>query len=177
MFSAILPIRLAIRLVGVNRPISAAKTATLVLGLAATIILFILALSPTRPAQRYLLFVIPLFYFFLLGPRRHRRATIAVVIALSVALNVFIILNQAASGMASKEMAQRIAALGLLSKTDPGPILGNVGDRFFPYRNEPKTYAVVAGDVTGSVADVHYSVLPGVPFIGKSYSLVQLQPH
>ena len=173
MFSAILPIRLTM---GVNRPSAATKTTTLVLGLAATIILFILVLSPTRPSQRYLLFVIPLFYFFLPAPQRYRRAIIAAALLFGVALNVYIILNQAASGIASEEMAQHIAALGLLSKTDPGPIEGNVGNLFFPYRNERKTFAVVAGDAGGSIAEVHYSALPGVPFIGKSFSLVRLQP-
>lgn len=172
MFSAILPIRLAM---GVNRPLSVTGTGTLVLGLAATIILFILALSPTRPAQRYLLFVLPLFYFFLLAPQRYHRATIVVTLAFSVALDVYIILNQVASGIASEEMVERITELGLLSRTDPGPIVANVGYRFFPYRNESKTFAVVSGDVEGGIAEVHYSVLPAVPVISKSYSLVPLQ--
>lgn len=173
MFAAVLPIRLA---VGVTRPLFATRAAELWLGLAATILLFILTLSPTRPAQRYLLFVIPLFYFFLLARPRHHRATIAATILFSIALDGYILLNQAASGVASEEMAQRIGALGLLSSTDPGPIEGNVGNRFFPYRNEPKSFAVVAGDIDDNIAEVRYSVLPGVPFISKSYSLVRLQP-
>ncbi len=173
MLSAILPIRLAM---AVNVPTNSARVMALSVGTATTIVLFILALSPTRPAQRYLLFVIPLFYFFLLAPPRHHRMTIMGAILFSVVLDVYILLNQVASGVASEEMVQRIAALGLLSTTDPGLIEGNVGYRFFPYRDEQKSYAVVAGDVVGAIAEVHYSVFPGVPFIGKSYSLVRLGP-
>jgi hypothetical protein len=170
-FSALLPICLVM---GVSRSGFAAKAATIKLGLAATIVLFILALSPTRPAQRYLLSVVPLYYFFFLAPQKHHRATIAATLLFSVTLDVYILLNQAASGIASEKMVQRIAELGLLSSTDPGPIEANVGDRFFPYRNEQKVFAVVAGDVDGRIAEVHYSAIPRVPFIGKSYSLVRL---
>lgn len=169
---ALLAVRLAMGLDGATLK---AKAASRSIGLAAAIVFFILALSVTRPAQRYLLFVIPLFYLFLLRPYKYRRTIVACAIALSVTLDVYILLNQAATGIASQEMAQRIAALGLMAKTDPGPIDGNVGDRFFRYRGEQKAFAVVAGDVAGSIARVRYSPLPRVPFLGRTYSLVRRQ--
>jgi hypothetical protein len=138
------------------------------------IIIFLLMLSLSRPAQRYLLFVIPLFYVVILLPPRLHRVMLASAILLSIALDIYILLNQVASGVAQEEMAARIAERGLLSKTDPGPLASNIGDRFFPFRNETKTFAVVAGDVEGKIVGVHYSVFPRVPFIGKTYSLVLL---
>jgi hypothetical protein len=167
----------AIRLViGLERSISGGKDVARACGLAAGIVVFVLALSLTRPAQRYLLFVLPLFYFFLLPSQKFRRALVAFTILLSIALDIYILLNQVASGIASEEMAQRIAELGLLSKTAPGAIEGNVGDRFFPYRHENKTFTVVVGDVAGNIVQVHYSLFPQIPFTGKTYSLVRLQP-
>ncbi|MGA8615100.1 MAG: hypothetical protein WB760_26165 [Xanthobacteraceae bacterium] len=160
--------------VGRDRSIFNAKGARL-LGLEAAIIFFLLALSLSRPAQRYLLFVIPFFYLSMLLPRKHHRVMLASTILLSVVLDVYILLNQVASGVAQEEMAARIAERGLLSKTDPGPIAANVGDRFFPFRREKKTFAVVAGDVEGKIVGVRYSVFPQVPFIGKAYSLMPLQ--
>jgi hypothetical protein len=173
MFCALLPIRLAI---GLDHSASKTKAAALLTALTVAIVFFIFALSLTRPAQRYLLFILPLFYFFLLPSQKYHRATIAFAILLSIALDIYILLNQVASGIASEEMARRIAELGLLSKTAAGPIEGNVGDRFFPYRHENKTFAVVVGNVAGSIVQVHYSVFPQIPFTGKTYSLVRLQP-
>jgi hypothetical protein len=72
-------------------------------------------------------------------------------------------------------MTREIVERGLLRKTDPGPVAGNVGNQFFPYRSEEKTFAVVAGDVEGKVVGTYYSVFPRLPFIGKSYSLVRLK--
>jgi len=160
---------------GQNKSIFDAKAAHL-LGLAAAIIFFVLALSLSRPSQRYLLFVVPLFYLaMLLPPLKRHRMMLASAILLSAALDVYILLNQLASGVAQEEMAVRIAERDLLSKTDPGPLAADVGDRFFPYRNEKKTFAVVAGDVEGKILGVRHSVFPGVPFIGKAYSLVPIQ--
>jgi hypothetical protein len=160
--------------VGRDRSIFKAKEAHL-LGLEVAIIFFLLVLSLSRPAQRYLLFVIPLFYVVILLPPKLHRVMLASALLLSIALDVYILLNQVASGVAQEEMAARIAERGLLSKTDPGPLASNIGDRFFPFRNETKTFAVVAGDVEGKIVGVHYSLFPRVPFIGKTYSLVPLQ--
>ncbi|HTV34830.1 MAG TPA: hypothetical protein VMF12_00240 [Xanthobacteraceae bacterium] len=171
--ACIFAIRLAI---GVERSISSGNDLARACGLATGIIVFMLALSLTRPAQRYLLFIVPLFYFFIFPVRKHSHLLLAFTIALSIVLDVYILLNQTAFGIASERMAQRIAALGLTSKTVPGAIEGNVGDLFFQYRNDEKTFMVVPGDVAGNIAMVHYSVLPGLPFIGKTYSLVPLRP-
>jgi hypothetical protein len=173
MFSGILAVRLAI---GLDRPSFNAKGSACTIGLATAIIFFMLALSLSRPAQRYLLFIIPLFYFFLIESQKHRRVLFASTILLSIALDIYILLNQVASGIASQQMTNRIAALGLTSKTLPGAIDGNVGNRFFPYRTEEKAFAVVAGDADGKIVGVYYSVFANIPFIGKTYSLVPLQP-
>jgi hypothetical protein len=157
-----------------DRFIFSAKEARL-LGLEVAIIFFLLVLSLSRPAQRYLLFVIPLFYLGMLLRRKRHRVMLVSAILLSVVLDIYILLNQVASGVAQEEMAARIAERGLLSKTDPGPIAANVGDRFFPFRSEKKTFAVVAGNVEGKILGVRYNVFPQVPFIGKTYSLVRLQ--
>jgi len=150
-------------------------TQTVAVAGVAAIAFFLLMLSVTTPAQRYLLFVLPFFYLFAV-PRRDHRLAVAAALLLSVALDAYITLNQVASGVASVEMARRITDLGLLSKTLPQAIEANVGNRFFPYRDEKKSFVVVAGDVDGKIAGVHYSPVPLMPFIGKTYSLVRLGP-
>jgi hypothetical protein len=144
-------------------------------GLAVGIVLFLLVLSLSRPAQRYLLFVVPLFYVLLLPDAKGRYSLISAAILLSVIFDLYIALNQAASGIASAEMTRRIADLGLLSETSPGAIESHVGNLFFRYRNNDKHFVVVAGDRGDKLASVHYSVFQSVPFIGKTYSLVPLQ--
>jgi hypothetical protein len=158
-----------------DRLFLSAKRSTCLIAIVTSIIFFMLALSLSRPAQRYLLYIVPLFYFIILLSTRHHRAMFAPAILLSIVLDVYILLNQVATGVASEEMARQIVERGLLSKTDPGPIVGNVGNLFFPYRNEGKTFAVVPGEVEGRMVGVHYSVFPHLPFIGKSYSLVRLK--
>jgi len=158
--------------VGLDPPFLSTKRSTCLAAIVSSVIFFILALSLSRPAQRYLLFIVPLFYCIILRPKKHHLTMVGFAILLSIALDLYILLNQIASGVASEEMAAHIEERGLLSKTDPGAIAGNVGDRFFAYRRGKKAFVVVAGDVEGKVLGVRYSVFPQVPFIGKAYSLV-----
>jgi hypothetical protein len=144
-------------------------------GLAAAILFFIVALSFSRPSQRYLLFVVPLFYFFLLPPLRYPRPMWAFALVMSIMLDIYIVLNQIASGVAAIRMTDRIAALGLMSQTFAPVLDPHVGERFFPYLNDEKAYEVVAYNAPNKIAGVRYSVFPGIPFIGKTYSLIPLQ--
>jgi hypothetical protein len=143
-------------------------------GLAAGVVLFILALSFTMPAQRYLIFVVPLFLLLILPRASSYRWIVAVAVLLSVALDLYITLNQVVSGTASVEMLRRIVDLGLLSKTSPEAIAPHVGGFFFPYRKDDKYFVVVAGDRSDKLASAS-SVFPLVPFISRTYSLVPLE--
>ena len=98
--------------------------------LAAGIFLFIGALSFTRPAQRYLLFVLPLAYCFVARAMAGRRLIAALVIVLSIAINGFIYANQLAKGQASAEMMKQITGDGYLPFTDAGALILQDGDQF-----------------------------------------------
>jgi len=134
--------------------------------------MFIGILSLARPAQRYLLFVLPLSYFFVITRGRSERFLNGIAILFYAVLILFITLNQAATGAVSQKMLQQIIARGLLNDTYPGAILlGSVGDRF-PDLDEASTkrYTVIAGSNSKAIVTVEDH--PG-PMVHKVLSLVR----
>lgn len=137
--------------------------------LAAGIFLFIGVLSFTRPAQRYLLFVLPLAYCFVAGAMAGRKAMVTVVIVLSIVLNVFIYANQVGKGQASAEMMRRITDGGYLPSTEAGALVLQDGDKFPLDYNPPPRYIVVQGKVADGIVVVEKRPFP---FVHNAYSLV-----
>ena len=137
--------------------------------LAVGIFLFIGVLSFTRPAQRYLLFVLPLAYVFVARAMVGRKLMAALVIVVSIALNGYIYVNQLAKGQASAEMMRQITDDGYLPLTDPGPLLLQDGDQFPLQYDAPNRYIVVQGKAADAIVTVNKRPLP---LVHKAYSLV-----
>ena len=137
--------------------------------LAAGILLFIGVLSFTRPAQRYLLFVLPLAYCFVARGMVGRRLIVTFVIVVSIAFNVFIYANQLAKGQASAEMMRQIRDDGYLPLTEPGALVLQDGDQFSLEYNPPARYIVVDGKAADAIVVVDKRPFPHVH---KAYSLV-----
>jgi hypothetical protein len=134
--------------------------------------MFIGILSLARPAQRYLLFVLPLSYFFVITRGRTEKFLNGIAILFYAVLILFITLNQAATGAVSQKMLQQIIARGLLNDTYPGAILlGSVGDRFPDLDEEStKRYTVIAGSNPKAIVTVEDHP---VPMVHKVLSLVR----
>ncbi len=137
--------------------------------LAAGIFLFIGVLSFTRPAQRYLLFVLPLAYCFVPHAMARRRLLVSLVIVVSIAFNLFIYANQVAKGQASAEMMRQIIGDGYLPLTDPGPLLLQDGDQFPLKYDAPNRYIVVPGKAADAIIAIDKRPFP---LVHKAYSLV-----
>ena len=137
--------------------------------LAAGIFLFIGVLSFTRPAQRYLLFVLPLAYVFVARAMVGRKLMAALVIVVSIALNGYIYANQLAKGQASAEMMRQITDDGYLPLTDPGPLLLQDGDQFPLQYDAPNRYIVIQGKAADAIVTVDKRPFP---LVHKAYSLV-----
>ena len=139
--------------------------------LAAGIFLFIGVLSFTRPAQRYLLFILPLAYCFVARAMAGRRLMAALVIVVSIAFNLFIYANQLAKGQASAEMMRQITDDRYLnSLTDPGALsMLQDGDQFPMEYSPPARYIVIEGKAADAIVVVEKRPFP---FVHKAYSLV-----
>src|SRR5262249_17386324 len=109
--------------------------------------IYIALLSFTRPAQRYLLFVLPLAYLFLMSKPRAGKYLTATAISIYAVLIVFITLNQIATGAVAQKMVQQLSARGWMADTDPGALIGTVGDLFADQEGQAthKPYIVVPG--------------------------------
>jgi hypothetical protein len=136
------------------------------------VVTFIAILSLGRPAQRYLLFVLPLSYFFVMTKRRSGKYITAITILFYITLNLFITLNQVATGAVSQRMVQQITTRGLLNDTDPGKlIIGNAGDRFPDLsRTAQKRYVVIVGTSPDAIVTVESHP---APMVHKVLSLVR----
>jgi len=138
------------------------------------VFLSIALLSFTRPAQRYLLFVLPLAYFFALNKSRSGKFIAVATIVLYGMLNLFITLNQVASGTVAQNMVQQITARGLLDDTEAGDLMGTAGNRF-PDQVDGAThkhYTVIAGKSPKALFTVESRP---APLVRKVLSLVRCE--
>ena len=136
------------------------------------ILAMLMVFSLTRPAQRYLLFVLPLLVALLPAQLFSRRSMLVATLSLFVLSNMFVEYNRACTGTASARMAARIVELGLATSTDLGAISPHVGpdiDHTPPARTD---YIVVKGLVPNAVAVMQ----AGLPFLPVTYSLVRVPP-
>jgi hypothetical protein len=128
-------------------------------------------LSLTRPAQRYLLMLLPFYLLALPRGRFGSRALVVAVIASYLAVDLVIGWSQWCSGSAAAQMAREIEGAGLLAATDAGAIESHVGDRFYPTRAGDKAYTVRAGAHANAVL----TVVKGIGPASTTYSLVPNQ--
>lgn len=139
------------------------------------VILTLGALAMSRPAQRYLLLVIPFYLLAIpLDLSRYGRTLAATLLAFTAA-NGFIGYSQWCTGSAARDIADRIEAAGLSEVTAPGDITSHVANRF-PLRTAdtgapPARYVVRAGAVAGA----EMTVSRGLAVLPRTYSLVRLQ--
>lgn len=135
-------------------------------------LIFIGALAFSRPTQRYLLFILPLAFPFVLVALRRRTLLVGIALAFYVLIDIYIGLNQYATGRAATELTDKIAAADLLDTTSPGILVGHTGNRFPLYSTTVKKYIVVAGQ---SPRQVLFAESQPLPFIHKTFSVIPIE--
>lgn len=135
-------------------------------------IIFIGILSISRPAQRYLLFILPLSFAFVLPLLATRKGLIGITLAFYMLMNIYIGLNHYATGHAATDLTHKIETAHLLELTSPGALIGHTGNRFPMSPATARKFKVVAGK---SPRRVLFAESRPLPFIGKSFSLVPIQ--
>jgi len=136
------------------------------------IVAMLVVFSLTRPAQRYLLFVLPLVIALLPAQLFSRRSMLVTTLSLFVLANAFVEYSRACTGTASERMAAKIVELGLATSTDLGAISPHVGpsiDHVPPLRTD---YIVVKDRVPDAIAVSQ----AGLPILPVTYSLVRFPP-
>ncbi len=113
-----------------GKDIRLAKNNTILLSLFITCVSFIVIFSFTRPAQRYLLYIVPFMYIMLVSLYKYqvRVKIILPVLVVFVMLNIYSSAYQYVVGTAADNMAKKIVSLGYLHDTDLGAIKPHVGD-------------------------------------------------
>lgn len=140
------------------------------LGIAILITLF--AFSSSRPAQRYLLFVIPFFVMIL--PRNIYKSKLVYVstIVLFIAANTFIELSRYATGSAAQAMVTALNKKHLLEVSSPGDVESHVGNEFYANKEVPKRFTIVSGKNEAAIL----TSSGGLFFYKKYFSLLPLNP-
>lgn len=137
------------------------------------VMIYVAILSFTRPAQRYLLFVLPLSYFFVMTRSRSGKYITGATISAYAVLILFITLNQVATAAVAQKMVRQITARGLLDDTEPGDlIIGAAGNHFPDQVNgaAQKRYTVIAGKSPKAIVTVESHP---APLVRKVLSLVR----
>lgn len=137
----------------------------------ASIFFVLLLFSTSRPAQRYLLFVIPFFIFCIPDKIFKSRAVILSSILLFFLANSFIELSRYATGSAAALMVNKLSNEGILQKTNPGIIEAHAGDKFFDSKDLHKSFIVVLGRSENAI----FSVSSGYGFYKKTFSLEKIK--
>ncbi|MDX2346433.1 MAG: hypothetical protein QNK11_06145 [Legionella sp.] len=133
------------------------------------VLTFILILSLARPTQRYLMFILPLSYFFVISMDIYRyKFLVYLGILMCIFTNLYILSSQYVQGDAAKKMLFALEQKGLVQVTKPTRINGHVGKAFFQYRSHPKEYMVFDGANPKALFSVTSSML----LSHKTYSLI-----
>ena len=138
--------------------LEAGKNKNAVAGFFLTVCLpYLMICSLTRPAQRYLVFLIPIIFYFLVFYKLQGRIFYRSVlgwgtVTIFVLANIFAVNYQVAQARASDNMAQWLIENNLIEQTHPGGIYANSGQYFVPFLKSPKTQRVLehSGDVETS---------------------------
>ena len=139
--------------------VEASKNKNAVAGFLLTVCLpYLLICSATRPAQRYLVFLIPVIFYFLVFYKLQARIFYRSVlgwgtVAIFVCANIFAVNYQIAQAKASDNMAQWLIENKLIEQTHPGSISSNSGQYFTAFAGSPKTHRVLqrSGEVETSL--------------------------
>ena len=131
-----------------------------------TLIVMLSLLSCTRPAQRYLLFILPFSYFFILKSLT-KQTYIILSLVFSMLLNLYLTGNQYVTGQAAQLMVTALQEKALIQETDGDVLLRHVGNAFFKYSLTPKKYRVTTGDSS----NILFSVTSDFLLWHKSYAL------
>ena len=129
--------------------IEARKNKNAVAGFFLTVCLpYLLICSVTRPAQRYLVFLIPIIFYYLVfykmeNHRFYRSVLGWGTVAIFVLTNIFAVNYQVAQARASDNMAQWLIKNKLIEQTHSGSLYSNSGQYFIPYLGSPKTQRVL----------------------------------
>ena len=139
--------------------IEARKNKNAVAGFLLTVCLpYLLICSGSRPTQRYLIFLIPIIFYYLvfcrLRDQKFQRLVLGWgTVAVFVIANIFAVNYQVSKAKASDNMAQWLIENKLIEKTHPGNISPNSGQYFVSFAGSPKTHRVMEspGDVETSL--------------------------
>ena len=119
---------------------------------------YLLICSFSRPAQRYLVFLIPIIFYYLVfykldGNKIFRSVLGWGTVAIFVVVNIFAVNYQVAQARASDNMAQWLIESNLIEQTHSGSIYANSGQYFVPFLKIPKTQRVLesSGEVETSL--------------------------
>jgi len=115
--------------------------------LLATCVPYLVVCSFTRPAQRYLIFLIPLIYYYLVFFRlKGHRVWNSILgwgtVAVFIFASIFLVVNQVAQSKASDNMAKWLIEKKIIQLTDPGSIKPHSGQYFLPLMENIKVYKV-----------------------------------
>jgi len=116
---------------------------------------FLLVCSASRPAQRYLIFLIPLIFYYLVFYRMQGHKIYRVVlgwgtVGIFVLANLFAVNYQVAQARAADNMAHWLIENKLIEETLPGSINTHSGQYFIPFITTQKTRTVLQG--SGDIA-------------------------
>lgn len=133
-----------------------------------SVLAVLLVLAVSRPAQRYLLVVLPTFLLLLPRPATWPRLVLPATALVFALVNAFLAASQWSTGTAAEAMAREVERRGLAPATGPGAIEHHVGNRFRTVRPE---LLVVRGDHPGAL---HVAAAGAGPF-RAAFSLVRQQ--
>ena len=134
------------------------------------VLVTLLVFSVSRPAQRYLLIILPLYLLSLPRLAFRLRALVPLALILFFAIDGFIAYSQWCTGTAAIKMVHSLEGAELLDITDPGAIDSHVGNRFPLSMRATAQYIVEPGVTQGAVL----TVSSGISFAQKSFSLVEV---
>lgn len=135
-----------------------------------TILLFMFALSFTRPAQRYLIFILPLFLLVLFYKTNLSKLIFYMSLVVFMVLNVYMNINQFLIGSTSQAMVKELIQKNLIAETYPNELNSHVGNYFFPYRDRLKKYKIVHTPSKKAIIVVQKKIL----FFSKTLCLVKI---
>jgi len=142
------------------------ESASRALWMAAACLLLIL--SFTRPAQRYLLFIIPFVVLTIPASFFSNRRLFHATLLLFCAANAFADISRWCTGTAAQRMVMEVQARGLMERTDPGAVLPHAGSPFYRAQHGQWAFTIV----TGTASDALVTTRAGLSIFEKSYSLV-----
>lgn len=138
--------------------------------LAIAILGIIAFFSLTRPAQRYLLVVLPLFFFLIPATVIGNKRVLISTITLYAFINLFIGYSQWCTGTAAVKMINAVKTAGLLDVTHPGAIEGHIGNQFDINKRGNSKFIVIAGDNPAAIIRTQ----SGVSITKKTFSLIKM---